>query len=152
MEAFPFCPFKGGQRGRRCLFIIGAGGGKVLGARRIFFPNIPKLTRKGFCATFAYKFFPAKIIKTLLGVISKKIFMCFSANLGRYFHPDFQIFCPDFQQIKIFWGELAPTASPPPAQLLFITVSWVISQFIKVDLKQIFCSYSGTQKIQKHFV
>jgi len=31
---------------------------------------------------------------------------------------------------------------------LFITVSEVISWFIKIDLKQIYCSFSGTQKIQ----
>jgi len=34
---------------------------------------------------------------------------------------------------------------------LFITVSLVISWFIKIDMKQIYYSYSGTQKIQNHF-
>ena len=33
----------------------------------------------------------------------------------------------------------------------FITVSLVISWFIKIDLKQIYYSYSGTQKIQNDF-
>jgi len=42
--------------------------------------------------------------------IQKKAFMCFSTNMGRHllksnnvgpcFYPDFQGFCPDFQQIK----------------------------------------------------
>jgi len=43
------------------------------------------------------------------------------------------------------------TAPPPPTPLLFITVSQVISWHIKIDLKQIYCSFSGTQKIQNDF-
>ena len=35
---------------------------------------------------------------------------------------------------------------------LFITVSLVISWFIKIDLKQIYCSYLDTQKIQNDFL
>jgi len=34
---------------------------------------------------------------------------------------------------------------------LFITVLCVISWFIKIDLKQIYCSYSSIQKIQNAF-
>jgi len=34
-----------------------------------------------------------------------------SNNVGRYFYPDFQGFCPDFQQTKTFGGALA-TPSP----------------------------------------
>jgi len=34
---------------------------------------------------------------------------------------------------------------------LFITVSYVISSFIKNDLKQIYCSYSRIQKSHKGF-
>jgi len=51
------------QRERRCLFITGVGVGKFLGCEG-FFPNLPKLARKVFCATFAYKVSPTKIIKT----------------------------------------------------------------------------------------
>jgi len=72
-----------------------------------------------------------------------------SSNVGRHFYPDFQGFCPDFQQINTFGGGLA---SPPATTLLFITVSQVISWFIKIDLKQIYCSYSGTQKIPNDFL
>jgi len=36
-----------------------------------FCPNFPKLARKSCCATFAYKFFPTKIMKTFFGVTSK---------------------------------------------------------------------------------
>ena len=121
---------KGKQRRRGGLFIIGLGAGKVLEMQRIFArisPNSPKI----FCATFAYKFSPTKIIKTFFGVTSKKVFMCFSAKLGRYFlkssnvgrhfYADFQGCCPDFQQIKTFGDLLTPSAPPPP--LLFITVS-----------------------------
>jgi len=59
--------------------------------------------------------------------------MSFYANLGhhflksnnaeRHFYPDFQGFCPDFQQIKTFWGALETPAPPPPPPLLVITVS-----------------------------
>jgi len=34
----------------------------------------------------------------------------------------------------------------------FITVSWVISWFIMIDLKQIYCSYSRNKKIQNGFL
>ena len=34
----------------------------------------------------------------------------------------------------------------------YITVWWVISWFIKIDLKQIYCSYSRTHKIQNDFL
>jgi len=100
------------------------------GDAKDFCPNFPKFPEK-FCATFAYKFSPTKIIKTFFGVTSKKVFMCFSEKLGRYFlkssnverhfYADFQGCCPDFQRIKTFGDVLTPSAPPPP--LLFITVS-----------------------------
>jgi len=34
----------------------------------------------------------------------------------------------------------------------FITASWVISRFSKIDLKQIYCTYSRTQKIMNGFL
>jgi len=34
----------------------------------------------------------------------------------------------------------------------FITVSWIISWFITIDLKQIDCSYSRNMKIQNGFL
>jgi len=79
-----------------------------------FYPTFPKLARKVF-RYFCQQIFSAKIIKTFLCVISKKrkVFICFSANVGRHFsklnkvgrhvfpafqgfHPDFQELCPDF--------------------------------------------------------
>jgi len=75
-----------------------------------------------------------------------------SNHVGRYFYQKFQGFCPDLQKIKTVGGALAPPAPPPPTPLLFITVSQVISWFIKIDLKQIYWSYSGTQKIQNDFL
>jgi len=80
---------------------------------------------------------PLRIATALRPVLvrrPKKVFMCFSANLGRHFlkssnvyrrhfYADFQGCCPDFQQIKTFGGALAPPAPPPPTPLLFITVS-----------------------------
>jgi len=46
-----------------------------------------------------------------------------SNNVGRHFYPDFQRFCPDFQQIKTFWGAHANPVPLPPTPLLVITVS-----------------------------
>jgi len=46
---------KQGQWGWRCLFTIGVGVGQFLGCEE-FCPNFPKLARKVFCETFAYKF------------------------------------------------------------------------------------------------
>jgi len=54
-------------------------------------------------------------LKTFFGVTSTKAFICFSANVGRHFCPDFQGFSPDFRQIKTLGDDLAP---PPPAPLL----------------------------------
>jgi len=36
--------------------------------------------------------------------------------------------------------------------VFFIAVSWIISWFIKVDLKYIYCHYSRTQKILNGFL
>ena len=53
------------------------------------------------------------------------------------------------------------TGALPPAfskggqrgwRCLFITALWIISRFITTDLKQIYCSYSRTQKIQDGFL
>ena len=115
---FPLCPFKRGQRGRRCLFIIGVGAGKFLGCEGCC-PNFPKLARKVFCGTFAYKYSPTSIMKTSFWCnLQEKVFMCVYANLGRhflksnnvgrYFYPDFQGFCPDFLLIKTFGIDLQP--------------------------------------------
>jgi len=48
-------------------------------------------------------------------------------------------------------GGIAPLTFPKWAtgrRCLFITVSLVISWLIKIDLKQFYCSYLDTQKIQ----
>jgi len=132
-EHFPLCPFKRGQWGRRCPFIIGAGAGKFLGYEA-FFSEFPQTCPKSFLCNFANKFSPTKIMKVFFWCdLQKKVFMCFSTNFGcdflksnnagRHLYPDFQGFCSDFQQINTFGGALAPPAPPPPTPLLFITVS-----------------------------
>jgi len=60
---FPSAFSKEWHQERRYLFITGVGVGKFLGCEE-FSPNFPKLDRKVFCATFAYKFSPTKIMKT----------------------------------------------------------------------------------------
>jgi len=59
---FPSALSEEGKRGRKCLFIIGVGAGKFSGCEG-FCPNFPTIARKVFCATFAYKFSPTKIMK-----------------------------------------------------------------------------------------
>jgi len=96
-------------------------------------PEFTQTSKKSFKATFAYKFSPTKIINISFGLTSKKVFMFFSANLGRhflkssnderYFHLNFQECCPDFQQIKTFGGALVPSTPPPQTPLFFIKVS-----------------------------
>ena len=132
--------------------------GIFLSYRRHFL-GLQKVTtwRKVFCVIFVYKFSPAKIGRPFLVWPPKKVFMCFSANLwrkfvktsniGRHFYLVFQAFFPDYHQIKLLQVLLHPLEPQPPTTLLFITVSLVISWFIKVDLKQSYCRYSGTQKI-----
>ena len=77
-----------------------------------------------FCATFAYKFSPTKIMNTIFVMISQKRssyvgrhFLKWN-NVGHHFCLDFQGFCPDFRQIKTFGDALAPPAPPPPTPLI----------------------------------
>jgi len=122
------CPFKRGATGAEVPFHHKFKSREIFGVAKDFCPNIPKLSRNVFCATFTYKFSPTKIMKTFFGVTS---FMRFSANLGRHFlksskvgrhfQADFQECCPDFQQIKTFRG--APDPQLQQAPLFFITVS-----------------------------
>jgi len=50
---------------------------QIFGMRRIL-PEFPQTCPKRFCATFAYKFSPARILKTSFWCnLQKKVFMCF---------------------------------------------------------------------------
>ena len=63
----------------------GAGASKFLGVRKLF-PEFYQTCPKHFCATFAYKFSPTKIMKTFFGVTSKNRFSCvFLQTLGAIF-------------------------------------------------------------------
>ena len=85
---------------------------QVFGVAKDFFPNFPKLPRKAFCATFAYKFSPTKI--TVCWCDFQKRSSCvFMQTLGAsvwnkamsgtiYFHPDFQVCF--FSANQNFWG------------------------------------------------
>jgi len=153
---------KEGQQTRRCIFIIGVGTSKSLGCDG-FCPNFSKLVRKVFCATFVYKFFSTKIMKISFSCNLQKrsscVFMRTSdaiswsqTTLGAIFTRISRGFYQDFQQSKKFGSALANPALPPPTPLIFITVLYIISYFIKIDLKQIYYSYSGTQNTQNDFL
>jgi len=95
-------------------------------SRQILGEIFPQTCPKSFCATFAYKYYPIKIMKTFLDVTSKKRSSCvFLQILGATFSSQtrlrtnfahickdfFQIFngiFPDFWQIKTFVDALAP--------------------------------------------
>jgi len=104
------CPFKRGATGAEVPFHHRFRTRQIFGVAKDFCPNFPKLTRKVFCATFACIFSPQSSTRAFLVRPPIKVFMCFSANLGRrflktsnighYFYPDFQGCCKDFQQIK----------------------------------------------------
>jgi len=80
-------------------------------------PNLPKKLLFDFCL----QIFSNKDHEDLFwSDLDKKVFMCFSAKVGRRFSHDYQRFCPnfegffpDFRQIKSFVGALAPPAPPP---------------------------------------
>ena len=87
--------------------LSGVGAGKFLEVGMIL-PEFPLTCPKSFCATFAYNFLPERPWRPLFLVWPpENVFMCFSANVGRYFRKsnnagrrfcsDFQGFCPDFQ-------------------------------------------------------
>jgi len=134
--AFPPLSFqKGGQRGRTYLFSKGVGTGTFWGCDfcpKDIFPHVAKLAQKVICATLPAIFLPQRS-RLFFGVTSKKglhVFFCkpwtlFFEVKQRWvpFFPDFQGFCPDFQQIKTFAGALAPPAPPSPTTLLLIAVS-----------------------------
>jgi len=152
MEAWrghsPSALSKEGQRERRYLFSIHHRCSRqIFGVRRIF-PEFPQTCSKNFFVQLLPKNFFHKIMNTSFSWnLQKKVFRCFyvnlgchflkSNNVGRHFYPDFQGFCQGFRQIKTFGGALATPSPPSPTPLLFITVSWIISWFIKIDLKQI---------------
>jgi len=121
---------KEGQWRRKCLFITGVGAGKFWECEG-FLPEFPQTCPKNFLGNFCPLIFSHNDHEDLFWCdLQKKVFMCFSVklgchclmsnNIGRYFYPDFQGFCSDFQRISKTGGALAP---PPPTPLLFITVS-----------------------------
>ena len=94
---------------------IGVESSKFLGVQRIFAQKVVQ-----FCQPFFF------------GVTSKKwsslVFICkcwapFFEVKQRWaqFCPNFQGFCPEFQQIKTFGGALAPPALTPPTPLRLST-------------------------------
>jgi len=59
---------------------------QICGSVVDFCPNSPKLARKRFCATFAYKFSPTQIMKASFGLPSrKKSLPVFFYKLWRHF-------------------------------------------------------------------
>jgi len=55
---------------------------------------------------------------------------------------------PESRKVR---GTFPSALSKGGGSAFFITVLWVISWFIKIELKQIYCSYSRNRKIQNGF-
>jgi len=81
--SFPLCPFKRGATGAEVPFHHRCRSRQIFGVQRIL-PEFPQTCPKSFCAIYAYKFSPTKIMKTSFWCnLQKKVFMFFHANLGR---------------------------------------------------------------------
>jgi len=120
---FPLCPFKRGATGAEVPLLHRCRSRQIFWVQRIL-PEFPQTCPKSFLCNLCLQIFSHKIMKTSFWCnLQKKIFMCFHVNLGRHFlksndvghhfHPDFQGFCPDFQQIKNLWGCSCNPCTPP---------------------------------------
>ena len=83
--------------------------GKFLVVRWIFAQISPKLPEKLLCDFFQHIFSHKDHEEVLPPKQGLHMSFCFSANVGGYFCPDFQGFCPDFRQIKTLWVRLPCT-------------------------------------------
>jgi len=105
---FPLCPFKRGATvaevpfhhrcKSNCKFLECEG----------FCTKYPKLARKVFVQLLPANFLPQRSSRPFLVWPPEKAFMCFYANLGRYFYPDFQGFTQIFSKSKILGVRLHP--------------------------------------------
>ena len=147
---------KGEQRGRRCLFIIGLGAGKFLMWRRIFARISPNFHEKLFVQLLPTNSLPQRSSTPFLWP-PKKVFVWFSANLGRHFLKSSKVgrhflksskvgrhflksskvgrhFLKSSKVRRHFHADFqqiktsgVALAPPPPTPLLFISASSVIS-------------------------
>jgi len=115
---------------RTMVLFIGVGASKFWGIFDRIFPNL----LEKFLCDFCLQIFPQKDHEDLFWCdFQNKIFICFSANVGRNFQTtfghhfclNFQGFLPRFSGVlpgfstnQNFWGALA---SPPPTPLVLST-------------------------------
>jgi len=155
------CPFKrGATGGGGAFFIIGSGADTFLGCEG-FSPEFPQTSPKSVLCNFFLQSFSTKIITTFFGVTSKKVFIRFSANLGRrclksstlgtIYTRIIRDVAKIFSKSKLLSVHLHPQP-PPPTPQLFITASYVYWWLIKIDVKDGYCSFSSIQKIQDDFL
>jgi len=119
-EHLSLCPFKRGQRGWKCLFIVGVGAGKFLGCEG-FLPEFPQIPRNVFVQLLPSNFVPER--SRPLGVTSNKSLHVFFCKAWAPFLPGFSGLLRRFLANQNFWGW---ACTPTPTPLLFITVSQVI--------------------------
>ena len=153
---------KEGQWEWRCLSIIGDGAGQFLACEG-FCPNFPKLSWKVFFVQLLpTNFLSQRPWSPLFGVTSRKRSSCvFMETLGATFLSRttlgviFTLIFRDYTQIfgksNLFEMRLHPL-HPSSKTTALHNSSIGNSLFTKIDLKQIYCSYSGTQNIENGFL
>jgi len=96
------------------------GAGKLCGCKE-FLPEFSQTCPKRSLCEFCLQLFSHKDQEDLFWCdLQKKVFLCFSASVGRHFFnvghhfcPEFQGFCSDFRKIKTFGGALTPLPPTP---------------------------------------
>jgi len=161
-RAFPPLPFQKRATGAEVPFHHRRRSRQIFGVRRML-PEFPQTCPKSFLWNFCIQIFSHKHHEDLFLVQPprKGLHVCLCKPWAPFFEvkqrwalflPGFSGLLPRLSANQNFWDWLATSAPPPPTPLLFITVSQVISWFIKIDLKQIYCSNFDTQKIQNDFL
>ena len=128
---FPFYPFKWGATGSEVPFHHRCRSRQILGCEG-FWPNFPKLALKVYCATFAYKFSPTKIMKTSFWCNLQKRSSCVfiktlgaifwsQTTLGAFFTRTFRASAQIFSKSKLLVVRLQPLQ---PSTVLFLPVPY----------------------------
>ena len=120
---------------------------QIFGVTKDFFPNFPKVPRKVFCATFAYKFSPTKItfcwcdfqqrsscvfMQTLSTIFWSK------ATLGAIFTRIFRDVAQMFSKSKLLRCACTPTSSTTPFHNSIISNFVVYQDRLEINSLQLF--------------
>jgi len=141
----PRCPVNSGAIGSEVRFHHYCSSRQIFGGAKDLFPNFPKHARKGFCATFAYKISPTKIIMTFFWCDLQKRSSCvFLQTLGAIFEVKQLLvkFLPRFSANQTFWGcactHCTPTSNTTAFHKSIIGNFVVYQDRLEINLLQLF--------------